>query len=366
MNSLYVLRRVLRQFARDERTLALIFMVPVLIMSVYYLIFREDRETGLKIGVYFRGGESPFVLSMSEAFGEIDGVRFSALKDPDLARATDQLGLDAAIAFPETLQTDIIKRRSVSYELLLEGTTVRAGEVVENVVRAATLGALKKRLPLLVPEIAFEPAVHYRYTNGAYRTIDLLSPPFVAFFLYFISFLLTCVAFLRERSTGTMERLFVTPIRSVDLVLGYLLAFFVLSTLQSAVLLVYSTYVLGIRTAVGIAVAFVPIVVTVLLGVTMGIFFSTLAKNEFQVIQFIPIVIIPQGLLSGLLFDVETMPPLLRALSRAMPLTYTTDILKNVLLRAKPLGEMWLDFAVLGGFLTLFFLMSLFAVRRVR
>jgi ABC-2 type transport system permease protein len=366
MNTLYVLVRVLRQFRRDRRTLALVLVVPVLIMSIYYLLFMEDLQTGLRIGVYFRGEATPFVSSMAEAFKEIAAIRFTALADGDLARATDRLDLDAAIAFPETLQTDLIRSKKVSYDLLLEGTKLQARAIVENVVRAATLGALKKRLPVLVPEVAFDPAVSYRHLSGSYRTIDVLAPSFIAFFLYFISFLLTCVAFLRERSTGTLERLFVTPIRSVELLLGYLLAFFVLSTVQSVLLLVYSTYVLGIKTAVGIAVAFVPITVTVLLGVTMGIFFSTLARNEFQVIQFIPIVIIPQGLLCGLLFEVEAMPPLLRSLSRAMPLTYTTDILKNVLLRARPLGTMWQDFLTLAGFLFLFFLLSLVVVRKVR
>jgi ABC-2 type transport system permease protein len=77
-------------------------------------------------------------------------------------------------------------------------------------------------------------------------------------------------------------------------------------------------------------------------------------------------VIIPQGLLCGLLYEVEAMPRFLQYVARVMPLTYTTDVLKNVLLRAQPLGSMWRDFGVLGGFLALFFLLSLVVVRRVR
>jgi ABC-2 type transport system permease protein len=366
MNSLYVLLRVLRQFRRDPRTLGLVFLVPTLIMTVFYLIFRQDLETGISIGVYFQGPETPYVLSMAEAMEEIPRVHFTRLETDDLVRATDELGLDAAIAFPETLQTDLVRQKSVSYTLLLEGTRLQARDMAETVVRAAVLGSLRKRLPLLVPDIAFTPVVSYRHLSASYRTIDLVAPPFIAFFLYFISFLLTSVAFLRERSTGTLERLLVTPLRSLELVLGYLLAFFVLTSLQALVLLLFSTYVLGIRSAVGIGAAFLPIVVTVLLGVTMGIFFSTLARNEFQVIQFIPIVIVPQGLLSGLLVELDAMPRALQVVAHALPLTYTTDILKSVLLRAQPLASLGADFAALGAFLAFFFVLSLLAVRRAR
>jgi len=95
----------------------------------------------------------------------------------------------------------------------------------------------------------------------------------------------------------------------------------------------------------------------------MGMFFSTLAKNEFQVIQFVPIVVVPQALLSGILFEISAIPEWLRPLSYAMPLTYTNIILKDVLLRGKNMLSLWQDFLILLGFFVLFFFLSLLSIK---
>jgi len=104
----------------------------------------------------------------------------------------------------------------------------------------------------------------------------------------------------------------------------------------------------------------------VLLGVTMGIFFSELAKNEFQVIQFIPLVIIPQILLSGILFDINAMPSFFKVLAYFMPLTYTNIILKGMLLKGQNLATLSAEFAILGAFLALFVGLSYLVARRRR
>jgi ABC-2 type transport system permease protein len=208
--------------------------------------------------------------------------------------------------------------------------------------------------------------VSYRYNTQGFKLIDLTAPGFIAFFMYFIVFILTCVAFLRERSSGTLERILISPLRATSLVLGYLLAFFVLGSIQGVFLMIFSTWILGIKTVVGIFWALFPILVTVFLGVTMGIFFSELAKNEFQVIQFIPLVIIPQILLSGILFDNATLPPAFQWLAAAMPLTYTNNILKGVLLRGQSIASLGVDFLALGAFLVGFTFLSFVVARKTR
>ena len=366
MNVLYILLRILRQFSRDRRTLALILLVPLFIMALFFLLFQTEQQTRLRLGVYFGEPGSRVAKGIREALAELQAVQPIMLAEPDLERAIDGSRLDAAVGFSEALQGEMLSQRTVSYELVLEGTKPNMRAAVQNIVQAATLDGLRRKLPLPIPTFTFRSDVRYRYASEEFRFIDLVSPAFIAFFLYFISFLLTCVAFLRERSSGTLERLFVSPVRSLELLLGYLLAFFLISAVQSSILLLFSIYVLRIRTAANILLSLVPIMLTVLLGVTMGIFFSTLARNEFQVIQFIPIVIIPQVLLSGTIFEIESVPRGLRWLSYGLPLTYTNEILKNVLLRGKFLLEMWRDFVILGGFFLLFFLLSLAVVRRIR
>jgi len=212
-------------------------------------------------------------------------------------------------------------------------------------------------------DVNIETEEAYKYASKDFKFIDLISPAFIVFFVYFVSFLLTCVAFLRERSYGTFERVFVSPIKSFQVIFGYLIAFFIITLIQSLVLLVFSIYVLAIKTSVNIFLALIPMSLTALLGVTMGMFFSTLAKNEFQVIQFVPIVVVPQALLSGILFEISAIPEWLRPLSYAMPLTYTNIILKDVLLRGKNMLSLWQDFLILLGFFVLFFFLSLLSIK---
>ena len=109
MNTLYVFLRVVRQFRRDPRTLALIFLAPVLVMGVFYLVFREDVTPRLRVGVHFAGAQTPFVVAVAEALGEMEPVQLTLLSHDDLARAMDELDLDAAVLFPESLQTDLAR-----------------------------------------------------------------------------------------------------------------------------------------------------------------------------------------------------------------------------------------------------------------
>jgi ABC-2 type transport system permease protein len=182
--------------------------------------------------------------------------------------------------------------------------------------------------------------------------------------MYFISFLLTCVSFLRERSSGTLERIESTALRPSSLILGYLLAFMVLTLIQGGLLLAFMTTVLGIKTAVSLLYGMLPMLFTVAIGVSMGIFFSTLAENEFQVIQFIPMVIIPQILLCGTLFEVDSMPVFFRYLAKILPLTYTNNFLADVLLKAKPIASSLPNMAVLSGFFIFFTVISILSIRK--
>ncbi len=370
MNVLFVAKKVFRQFLRDRRTMVLIFCIPLLIMSIFFFMLKDDLSQKLKLAVVSAEGRNAAAYAeFVDALGSAENLSVIEDAGPGAAEAIVRSGADAVILFPSGFFADLAANRQPHYTLRVEGTKGGIEKAVGRLADAALLRARLASFPLFRGRSLSSGAtadVSYHYATQGFRTIDLMAPGFIAFFLFFISFILTCVAFLRERSSGTLERILVSPLSAVSLILGYLLAFFVLGSVQGGFLLVFSTWVLGIKTAVGVFWAMVPILVTVLLGVTMGIFFSELAKNEFQVIQFIPLVIIPQTLLCGIIFDIDALPTAFRWLARAMPLTYTNNILRGMLLKGQGFRELGWDFLILGVFLVFFAVLSFSVARRAR
>jgi ABC-2 type transport system permease protein len=369
MNAIFIARKVFRQFLRDARTLALIFVIPVVIMSIFCFMFREDLAMKISMAVVSSERDSAEYKGFLDALSSADALELVEDPGPGAADAIAKAKADAALYFPHGFWDALSSGKKPSYELRIEGTRGGIEKSVGKAIDAALARAKLSSLPLFRGKGLVSGAVadiSYHYPTRGYRSIDLLAPSFIAFFLYFISFLLTCVAFLRERSSGTLERVLISPISSVSLILGYLIAFTALGSIQGGFLMAFSTLVLGIQTVGGFLWTLIPMLITVLLGVTMGIFFSEMAKNEFQVIQFIPLVIIPQTLLSGMIMDVKTLPRIFGFISKAMPLTYTMEIIKGMLLRGLGPLELWREFLALAAFLLGFTALSFAVARKTR
>jgi len=152
--------------------------------------------------------------------------------------------------------------------------------------------------------------------------IDRFGPLLLGIFPLFVMFLVTSVATLRERQSGTLERLMTTPIRRGDFVLGYALAFAVLATLQALVLTGFAVWVCGMDIQGQLWLVIVVAVLDAVLGTALGLAASSLAATEFQAVQMMPVIILPQLFTGGLLMPRDQMPTVLEWFSRAMPLTY--------------------------------------------
>jgi ABC-2 type transport system permease protein len=202
------------------------------------------------------------------------------------------------------------------------------------------------------------------YGTADLTMLDFFAPMFIAYIGFFLIFLLTSVAFLRERTQGTMERLAASPVSRMELVLGYMLGFGFFSMIQATVLLLFTVFVLQVQYTGNLASIFVVTLALVLGAVNLGIFLSAFARNELQAIQFIPIVILPQVLLAGLLWPVQDMPGWLQAIARAMPLTYAIDALTDIMIRGRTLADTWVSLAVLFGFAAIVALLAATTVRR--
>lgn len=193
--------------------------------------------------------------------------------------------------------------------------------------------------------------------------LDRFGPVLLGLFPMIVMFLVTSVATLRERTTGTLERLMTTPIGRGDVVAGYALAFGLAAVVQALVLTGVAVGLLGMEVAGPLWLLGLVAVLDAVLGSTLGLAASALARTEFQAVQLMPAIVFPQLVTCGLLLPRDQMPAVLEAVSRVLPLTYGVDALQ-VLAAGGGLTEVRGDVLVLVGFILAAVLVGATTLRR--
>jgi len=184
---------------------------------------------------------------------------------------------------------------------------------------------------------------------------DNLGPPLLALIPFIVMFLVTSVTTLRERSSGTLERLLAMPTGKLDFLGGYAIAFGLAATVQSVVAVLLCVWVLDLEVAGPVWMLTVVAVADAVLGTALGLFVSAFARTEFQAVQFMPAIVIPQILLCGLFIDRDEMPPVLSWISDLLPLSYAVDAMNTVATTTSDAfggvdSSVWGDLAVVAGF----------------
>jgi len=222
-------------------------------------------------------------------------------------------------------------------------TIVTAGRVLRQIRHdRRTLGLL-----LVVPCV-LEGLLAWIYNNTP--VFNHVGAPLLALFPFLVMFLVTSIATLRERQSGTLERLLTLPLAKADLVGGYALAFGALAAVQALIASAFSIYVLGLDVAGSAWQLIVIAVVDCLLGTALGLFLSAFAATEFQAVQFLPAFVLPQFLLCGLLVPRDALPDVLHWASDVLPLSYAVDAMRSVTTDPNSGASVAGDLAIVLGF----------------
>lgn len=360
--------RVMRQVLRDRRTVALIVFAPIIVLSLGAVLFRAEPPS-ISIGVVNEdlGINSPVAGSVNLGQGIVDelssgdSIELVTLNRSEVDERLKDGSVKAVVVFPEDFTSSFIKNQQVLLDLRLEGSEpTRSMSITAFVTQAAmkTLAGLARSgfsMPSASSSTQEEPALPvsvqatYLYGGEQFDTMDYIAPVYIALLGMFFVFLLACVAFLRERSQGTMERLAATPASRFEIVLGYMLGLGLFGVIQVAVILFFTVWVLGIHYHGSLALILLIVAIMAVVGVTLGILASAFARTEFQVLQFIPLVVFPQVLLGGTFWAVSDMPSYLQPLAYAMPIYYANTALRDVMLKGWGLTEIWPNLAILTG-----------------
>ena len=338
-----VARRIIVQFLRDRRSLGLLFVAPIVVLTLVGALWGSPATTTARV----------------IAAGDVDPQLYAALGGTPLElRALDH---DAAIEELKAGRADaVIEFDSTGAVVTLDGS--------DPTHTGAVVGAVQGALTDLIigSPLASAVKVQYLYGGPAYTLLDYLAPVLIAVFAFFFIFLLSTVSFLRERTSGTLERLLATPITRAELVLGYLAGFALFALVQAVVILLFTVFVLKVQYRGNLATIFIVEAALVVGAVSLGLAISAFARNELQAVQFVPLVLLPQVFLSGLLVPVDQLNDVLRAISAVLPLTYANEALRSVMVKGYALSDPLIlrDIGILAGFAIVMAVLAVASIRR--
>jgi ABC-2 type transport system permease protein len=371
--------RIIRQVLRDKRTLALIFVVPILIMTLLYLVLTSTSSVRTLALVRPAGTGSDRINTLIDKLlpgkDKLNTINIAADQVDTKLRNGDA---DAAIIFPPDFAQQVFSNQNPAVQIKLEGSDPTVASAMNDLANqllrqlGITLATVKAQqgqggqaVPTLTSALPFSIASpQYLHGGADYTFNDSLAPVFIGIFSFFFVFLLTSVAFLRERSQGTIERVMVSPLTRTELVMGYVCGFTLFALVQSLLILLFVVFVLRVHYSGNLALVFLVSALLTVGSVNLGIFLSTFAQNEFQIVQFIPLVFGIQIFLSGIFWPIAQLPGVLRPISYILPLTYANDALRGVMLKSDGIGEISWQLTALVLFALLMVALSSLTMRR--
>jgi ABC-2 type transport system permease protein len=182
------------------------------------------------------------------------------------------------------------------------------------------------------------------------RMLDSAAPAVLATLILFFGFIITGISFLRERTQGTLERLLVSPVSRMDIVGGYLLGLLLFALIQTLIMFFYMVYVIDVNYRGDLWQILIFQLLMGINAVCLGTFFSAFARNEFQMLQFIPLIIVPQIFLCGLFIPISQLPDYLEWIAKFLPLTYGVEGIKALMLEGKDLVNIGKDIGILAAY----------------
>ncbi|PFK42000.1 ABC transporter permease [Bacillus cereus] len=332
-----VIIRIIRQFFRDKRSLAMMFGAPMLLLWLLSLVFTQKDYTP---HIALVNVPTPVVESMKKQ----DATIYEYNEKKANTKLENQ-EIDAII----TLENGKVK-------VLLEGSDSSKNRAVLQVLQKTNE---KNNIPDM------KPVIDFLHGSADFTMFDGLGPVLIGFFTFFFVFILSGVSFVRERLSGTLERLLSTPVRRWEIVVGYIVGFGIFAFIQSVIIVSFSVYILDLYVAGSPWLTLLITCMLSLTALTLGTFLSAYANNEFQMIQFIPLVIVPQIFFSGL-FPMESMNKWLQMLGKLFPLTYGADAMRQVMIRNQGFTEIAGDLGVLFFFALLFAVGNVYALKKHR
>jgi ABC-2 type transport system permease protein len=337
--------RVIRQLKRDRRTIGLITFAPIVLMTLFGYALSGEMS-GVALGLVDEGGHAA-LRSHLEGIKDFDIIYLGS--ESDAERLVSEGRLNGAV---------VLKRKEV--RVLLDASSLQ----ISNAILAAAQSGAQEEAAALQKDRGGLIITRYLFGYDL-EMMDTVGPAILGLVVFFFTFINAAISFVRERSQGTLEKFMVSPLSRVEIVSGYVLGFSFFTLLQSTTTLLVVTFGFGVPMRGSPLTA---LAVVLLLGagaLVLGSFLSNFARSEYQVVQFIPLIITPQIVLCGVWWPLQSIPEFIRPISYLLPLTYASDALRAVMLKGASITEiLFPDLLALTIFFLVFFVAATLMLRR--
>ena len=349
--TLAIAMRVLKQLLRDKRTLALMFIAPILIMWLLNVMFSANTTTNVKLAT---------VDLDSALVTQLDQTKHVTVKEyqskAQANRTVKNDRADAAIANTDSSKTTMTKQ---VFQQALTKVGVRQ--------LTTTVQTMAKATGTSVPSATTSTKItnHYDYGNSDTGFFTKMVPILMSFFIFFFVFLISGMALLNERTTGTLDRLLATPVRRAEIVFGYMLSYGLVAIVQTIVIVWATIGLLNIEVVGSIFSIVIITAILAFVALAFGILMSTFANSEFQMMQFIPLVIVPQVFFSGII-PLDQMASWVQVIGKILPITYAGDALSQIILHGTSITDLGGDILALLIFLIILTTANILGMKRYR
>lgn len=372
MRILAIASRVLKELWRDKRTLILIFIAPILVMWLMNVMFSANSDTKVDLATIHVS------QTVKTNLDRVKGVSVHEYKSTSHAKhELKRNKADGVIDYHHN-KYDVTYANTDSSKTALTKQALKAA--LTNSTLTGLTGTVKQLQQVVQqtnPQMAANMSQHHQSTSapqvtnhcnyGDSNTVFFakIIPILLGFFIFLFVFLISGMGLLHERISGTLDRLLATPVKRSDIVYGYMISYGILAIIQATVIDFATIWLLKVEVVGNVFNIIFISLISALVALAFGILLSTLANSEFEMMQFIPIVVVPQVFFSGII-PLDSMAPWVKYIGNILPLTYTGDALTKIVMYGTPLYKLGGDILALLIFLIILVVLNIIGLKRYR
>ncbi len=349
--------KTINQFRRDRRTLGLLFVVPMAIMLIFGLAFSGEVQN---LPVLIDNQDTVFGMMIEENLANDTRVELTAGDYFEGVEQVEKGDYYAVILIPANFTQSILEIQAgnttqANIYLYLDGT--------KPTIKGSLLGALRDALDETMGNTGISVVQELAFGGAEFSGLDVGIPAVIAFVLIFLLVIVGVITIIREKIQGTQDRLYATPLRSSERLLGYVIGLLLIAMIMIALVLIFGVFVFGAKVQGNVFLLIFAALLFGLAHVFLAVFLANFAQNELQAIQFAPLTAIPSMALGGMMVPTISLPVWLYPVSFVVPLTYGINLFEGIMLKGWGFAELWVDFLVVGAMCLIFFVLAIITVR---
>lgn len=404
MRTIGIMNRVLKELFRDKRTLALMFIAPILIMLLMSVIFNTNSSTDVSVGTvavsHKLNKQMADIKHVTVKTYDTKAAAKKALKKEKIDAIVKKNGNNYSLTYANTdstktatvklafsnaltatsvnqLKSALTKSTKATIKLQAQLQAIQKQQAAATAAAKSTSSATTAQQATSTKATSTTTATkstsqktpkitnHYVYGDKDTGYFAKMLPILMGFFVFFFVFLISGMALLKERTSGTLDRLLATPVKRAEIVFGYMLSYGVLAIIQTVLIVLATVWMLGIEVVGNMFSVIVINLILALVALAFGILLSTFANSEFQMMQFIPLVIVPQVFFSGII-PLDSMAAWVKDISYIIPIKYAGDAVTDIIMKGTSIWSLGLDIGVLLIFLVVLTGLNIVGLKRYR